>query len=287
MSGTKNPFRLRWPGGKRWLARQLAKSLHASTFADGLTEPFAGGAALFFETVPKVAWLSDTNLDLIATYEGIRDAFTDVFVGVRDLEIDRPTFEMMKSFRPVGPVETAIRTIYLNRTAFGGLWRVNRLGEFNVPFGCRPTTRMPLREELALTASLLDKVSLQVGDFEQTIKASSSGAVYLDPPYAAHEPKRETFVRYTLDGFTFDEQQRVAETANRLARDGRFVIVSNADDPAIASLYSDAEFKLYRVERPSNFAPKSTHRGRSSEIVALSRSVRVVSRGVLSPIRRR
>lgn len=277
------PFRLKWPGGKRWLADRLHESLDPAAFADGLCEPFAGGAALFFKLQPSIAWLGDSNPDLITTYEALRDSSARVASALQGMPISRELFDEMRRWHPVSNIDIATRMIYLNRTAFGGLWRVNRQGDFNVPFGCKSTTTMPSFDELKQTSALFQNVAFEVGDFAQTLKRSDAATVFLDPPYASGS-RKEVFVRYSIGGFTFDDQRRVASEAHRLASEGRNVIVSNAYHPAVRALYDRATFKAYVTARPNNFAAASTARGHTRELVLLSKSIRVVRLGQFVPI---
>src|SRR5258708_20124986 len=133
---------LKWPGGKRWLVRALAESVGLSA-QSRLVEPFVGGGALFFDCRPQAAVLGDINADLIACYRAIRDTPTAVCDVIRQLTIDRGTYANMAARAPLTDLDRAVRVIYLNRTAFGGIWRVNQMGHFNVPFGCKPETMFP------------------------------------------------------------------------------------------------------------------------------------------------
>lgn len=267
------PFRLKWAGGKRWLAEALATSLSADAFSGGLCEPFAGGAALFFATTPRDAQLGDVNEGLIRTYRAIQESSPALAETLADLTIDEATYRDVRQWIPKDDVECGARLIYLNRTAFGGLWRVNRRGEFNVPFGCKPETRLPSADELAATSNLFQNVTLTVGDFCEVSSQSSARLLYFDPPYTtAHN--NNGFVRYNEKIFSWADQLRLAEHASVMADSGRHVVVSNAWHRDVRSLYSERLFKFYRVERPSNLASRPAARGIVQELLILGRSLR-------------
>jgi DNA adenine methylase len=268
------PFRLKWAGGKRWLAEALVPSLGVESFRDGLCEPFAGGAALSFSCGASRVHLGDSNFDLIETYKAIKAEPTIVAKGLAGLALDAETFLRVREQDPATRAERAVRMIFLNRTAFGGLWRVNRFGEFNVPFGCKPETRLPTEEELVETGRLLRKSRLESGDFQRVARGTTAGLIYFDPPYTvAHN--HNGFTRYNERIFSWADQIRLSETAAALAAEGRSVVVSNADHKDLRELYEDGPFKLYRVSRLSNLAAKADLRGTASELLVVSKNVRL------------
>ncbi len=129
---TNLPF-LKWAGGKRWLPPRLG-AIIGGPVNSRFVEPFLGGGSEFFALAPSKALLADSNSELIAAYRGVRDDPRSVLSGLRLLQIDKQGFDSMRSSRPQTDTHRAIRPIYLNRTAFSGLYRVNRKNEFNVPF---------------------------------------------------------------------------------------------------------------------------------------------------------
>ena len=270
------PFRLKWAGGKRWLAEALVRNLGPASFADGLCEPFAGGAALSFAADSPRIHLGDTNFDLVETYRAIKSNSAAVAKSLAKLTLDEPTYLRVRAEAPVTRIDRAVRMIYLNRTAFNGLWRVNQQGLFNVPFGCKPETRMPGAAELLQTAAMLKRSKLEVGDFERVAMQTLAGTVYFDPPYTvAHN--HNGFVRYNERIFSWSDQLRLASVASELADAGRTVVVSNADHADLRNLYRGGPFKLYRVRRPSNLAANADMRGSTTELLAISRNVRLRS----------
>lgn len=269
------PFRFKWAGGKRWLASSLIAGVGLDAFRDGLCEPFAGGAALSFATSGNVPLhLADSNRDLIETYRAIKEIPEAVASSLNELDISREVFEKVRSETPTTTLQVATRTIYLNKTSFNGIWRVNALGKFNVPYGCKPETRLPTLEELQATSAILEQATLEVNDFESAAKTTSAPLVYFDPPYTVSH-NNNGFIRYNERIFSWADQQRLAGVATALANGGRAVIVSNAFHHDIRKLYGNASFKLYRVNRVTNLAARPAHRGAVSELLAVSKNTRL------------
>lgn len=271
------PFRLKWAGGKRWLADALIMSMGQDIFRAGLCEPFAGGAALSFATRGSgPLHLADTNADLIETYRALKEIPEEVAGGLAELEICREVFEQMRAAAPTTMLRRAVRTIYLNRTAFNGLWRVNALGRFNVPYGCKPETRLPGRDELVATSAVLKQAKLEVNDFETAALGTSAPVVYFDPPYTVSH-NNNGFVRYNERIFSWTDQERLAVTASKLAERGQAIVVSNAFHRDVRMLYRGGPFKLYRVSRATNLAASSNHRGAVNELLIVSQNARLKS----------
>ena len=199
---------LKWPGGKRWLVKALSESVGVSTRSH-IVEPFVGGGALFFHVCPERAVLGDINTDLIACYKAIRDTPRAVYSALRELTIDRVTYTGIATGAPKEDIDKAVRLIYLNRTAFGGIWRVNQMGHFNVPFGCKPETRLPQLGAITQISDALRTAFLYSGDFAEGLKyAKDSDLIYCDPPYTvAHD--NNGFVRYNERIFSWADQTRL------------------------------------------------------------------------------
>lgn len=269
------PFRFKWAGGKRWLAHALLVSIGIDACRNGLCEPFAGGAALSFATSGgSPLHLADTNRDLIETYRAIKRVPEAVASSLNELDINPKVFEKVRSEAPTTTLQIATRTIYLNKTAFNGIWRVNALGKFNVPYGCKPETRLPKLEELQATSAILQGATLEISDFEAAAMTTSAPLIYFDPPYTVSH-NNNGFVRYNERIFSWADQQRLAAVATTLAESGRAVLVSNAFHHDIRKLYGSGPFKLYRVNRVTNLAARPMHRGEVSELLAVSRNTRL------------
>lgn len=234
------PF-LRWAGGKRWLARRIAPLIRLR-LSGTYREPFLGGGSMFFATEPSQALLSDINGELIAAWAQIQDNPDAVLKAIRDLSVDAETYYRVRADQPGSDVERAARFIYLNRCCYGGLYRTNRNGIFNVPFGGGSRTPAPLWEcgQLANASGAMRDCDLVLrqADFAIALSDAQIGDVcFLDPTYMA--AKRGPFDRYNPRLFTWDDQVRLSRVAAAVASRGAVVIISNVDCPEIRELYAD------------------------------------------------
>jgi DNA adenine methylase len=259
------PF-LKWPGGKRWISRILAGLIREKL--DGIYyEPFLGGGSVFFALRPRHAVVSDVNRDLINTYRVVRDRAPDVVRRLKRLRVDRETFIRMRAVEPDDPLRRAVRFLYLNRTAFGGIYRVNCEGKFNVPFGGGERTPEILwRQSLLVQASrLLSGVRIRNADFEPVMEHAKRGdVVYCDPTYTvAHE--NNGFIRYNERNFSWADQVRLAGAAKRASERGATVIVSNAEHVCIRRLYAEGAFRVF--ERNSRVSTDVTKRHAVRELL--------------------
>jgi DNA adenine methylase len=254
------PF-LKWTGGKRWLASEL-HALAPKEYGRYI-EPFLGGGAVFFHLRPWPAFLSDVNAELINTYRQVRDNVDDVIGRLARLRIDPDVYTDIRNSVPRKPVTQAVRFLYLNRTAFNGIYRVNRRGRFNVPFGCKPGTVLCDEPVLRSASKALQNRKLAVCDFEDAIDAAKRGdLVYADPPYTTKHDNNG-FQRYNEVIFSWDDQVRLAECCQRARSRGVHVIVSNANHPPVRRMYHG--FKDKTVKRPSLISGPLHGRGTIAE----------------------
>ena len=206
--GSAKPF-LKWAGGKRWLVREFQDKI-PGTFGKYF-EPFLGSGAVFFHVKPAAAILSDKNVDLIGTYNSVRENFENV---IRILELHKQKhskeyYYKIRESEPSLPEERAARFIYLNRVCWNGLYRVNRAGKFNVPIGTKTTFEID-HGEWKQASELLKKASISSGDFNDTVaKAQRNDFVYCDPPYTVTH-NNNGFVKYNEDIFKWDDQVRLS-----------------------------------------------------------------------------
>ena len=243
------PF-LKWAGGKTQLLPQLRVA--APRRIDTYYEPFLGGGALFFalqaEQRFKRAVLSDSNEELINAYQQVRDAVDDVIAVLKEHEAKYGSGAKRRSnyfywvrddWRLWFPVERAARMIFLNKTCFNGLYRVNSQGAFNVPHGSYAKPTICDESGLRAASGALQSVEIRESDFEAAIRgAKPEDFVYFDPPYI---PVSETsnFTAYTAESFGLEEQQRLADAAQKLSvRDVSFLL-SNSSHPDVQRLYED------------------------------------------------
>jgi DNA adenine methylase len=254
------PF-LKWPGGKRWLVR---RGINVPVMAPDATyfEPFVGAGSIYFALQPANAVLGDINPHLIATYRALRVQPRAVIRELSTMSKDLDTYEQMRKASPTKQFDRAIRLLYLNRTAFAGLYRVNQKNEFNVPYG-HYTDRLLCQPDTLLQAS----ASLQLAQCRrQTFETVSNEAragdlVYLDPPYTLNESGG--FGRYNEHLFTWRMQIELADLAHELRHRGVHVLASNSSDPSIALLY--AGFNIVTVKRHSNLSRDPLRRGVACE----------------------
>ena len=261
---TAAPF-IKSLGGKTELLPELIKRM-PSRF-ENYYEPFLGGGALFFALSPKRAVLTDANADLMKTYRSVVDDVERVFMLLDDhRERHCKTYyydarDLWNSqARRDDPDWTAAMFIYLNRTCFNGLWRVNRSGAFNVPIGRYKTPSIPDRRELLEASSMLSGCWLEWRDFRDAMKSPQAGDfVYCDPPYDG------TFTAYTAGGFTDADQADLAFTARTLAARGVRIMLSNGDTPRIRALYAGMQIDVVKCARSVNSDGKG--RGKVSEVI--------------------
>jgi DNA adenine methylase len=261
------PF-LKWPGGKRWLWGAL-QPLLPSHF-NRYFEPFLGGGAIFFALRPKRAILSDVNPELINAYIQVRDNVECIIKALGRLRNDRGTYERVRGANPQNSVKKAVRFIYLSKTAFNGMYRVNQEGRFNVPFAGQ---RRKLLDPDALRAASanLQGHKLMVRDFAEGLRTAKAGDfVYCDPPYTVlHD--NNGFLRYNERLFSWADQKRLADLARAAVSHGARVMVSNARTDHVRALYTD--FDALTLDRSSCIGARSDARRRVSEYLFVSKNL--------------
>lgn len=175
------PF-LKWAGGKQWLFPFLKKLLHSKIENGKYIEPFMGGGSIFFSILPKRAWLSDSNQDLIDTYREVKDNADGVIHRLKRFSFTRECYYNVRKSNPRSPAAKAARFIYLNRTCWNGLYRVNQKGRFNVPMGSfESTPDFVVANRLRAVQKALAGIELYCSDFEEACSFANAGDfVYLD-----------------------------------------------------------------------------------------------------------
>ena len=237
---TPRPF-VKWAGGKGQLLPHLQPFLPARF--SRYVEPFLGGGAVFFHLKPERALLGDSNPELMEAFHVVQE---DVQALIAALDrhaphvLDRDYYYELRSAAPNDPVARAARFIYLNKTCYNGLYRVNRQGAFNVPFGRykRPPGLYDA-ENLLAASRLLQDADLHQQDFAETMASAGEGdLVYLDPPY---DPLSATpnFTGYTRASFGREAQERLADAFRAAAARGARVLLNNSDTPLVRELYRD------------------------------------------------
>lgn len=258
------PF-LKWAGGKRWLSNRIVEL--ARPLAGKYIEPFLGSGAIFFALQPSQAILSDANFELINTYQAISADPEKIFrlLRVHQRLHSRDYFYQMRDYKPRCEFRMAARFIYLNRTCWNGLYRVNLSGKFNVPIGTKSTVVMSTDDWHAMS-NLLKPVKLVCGDFENSIEEAEKGdLVFADPPYTVKH-NFNGFIKYNDALFSWGDQVRLRDALLRARRRGASVIVTNAHHASIRQLYRE-HFLLEPVVRASVLAGSTAHRGRYEELL--------------------
>jgi DNA adenine methylase len=260
MPGIK-PF-LRWAGGKQWLATRLAQFLDATN--SEYYEPFLGGGSVFFSLQPKRATLGDLNIELVNAYLAVRDNPNRLISYLEQWPNDKKTYYNLRSRTFNDPIEKAARFIYLNRTCWNGLYRVNRAGRFNVPFAGH-NRAIFTREVIIRASQALAGVELKAGDFSGIVAEAQRGAIiYFDPPYVS-TGNSNGFRRYNDKIFAWKDQKRLADIAQALDARGCIVIISNAGVSEVASLFDS--FWISAVSRASNLSIKGDRRPPVEELL--------------------
>jgi DNA adenine methylase len=237
------PF-LKWPGGKRWVAARISE-IAGKNLVRCYYEPFLGGGAVFFNLQAERAVLSDVNPDLIDTYSAVKEDWRRVVQYLKRMPVSPEVYGRVRDSRPAGRFSRAARFLYLNRTAFGGIYRLNKDGGFNVPFGGGRTPNILWEQDLLRSASqVLHRARIIASDFQPMLDRTGPGdVVYCDPTYTvAHD--NNGFVRYNEANFSWADQERLASAAHRASRRGACVLVSNAYHRDVRALYSGAVSKV-------------------------------------------
>lgn len=264
---------LKWVGGKTQLLEQiqpLLPKVYGRYF-----EPFVGGAAMFFDLRgrrPEIpAFLSDVNAELVNCYMAVRD---DVDAVIRELKThvyDRDHYYAVRARNPneMTAAERAARTIFLNKTGYNGLYRVNRSGQFNVPFGRMNNPVLCDTDNLRACARSLADVKIRHADYALATKTAKAGDfVYFDPPYVPLSSTSD-FTAYIPGGFGEPEQRKLAKTFASLAKRGVHCVLSNSDTKLVRELYADFDIRVVYASRSVN--SKAAGRGKLPEVVVRSK----------------
>lgn len=258
------PF-LKWAGGKRWFAGRAADLLPKKY--ERYVEPFLGGGALYFSLCPDRALLADLNPRLIETYEAIQSDWRRVYqeLEVHQEQHTRAYFYEERARARRAAYSRAAQFIYLNRTCWNGLYRVNRAGQFNVPIGTKSTVLLDTDDFEAVSAQLA-KSELRCSDFGPVLDECGSGDfVFVDPPYTVKH-NVNGFIKYNETLFSWNDQIRLRDAVMSASRRGAKVLVTNADHPSVRRLY-DGIGLMRSISRASVLAGSSDFRAQVSELV--------------------
>lgn len=274
MPKTDVPRFVKWAGGKQQLIEQF-KPLFPKKF-NSYFEPFVGGGAVAFYVIqeyrPKKVVLSDINEELILAFNVIKTNVKRLIKKLKEHKKNHTKNSNKYYYKIRGldsnklsKIDKAARFIYLNRTCFNGLYRVNSKGKFNVPIGSYKNPDIVQEDKLRKISKLLKRVQIKVMSFEKVVNIAKKGDfVYLDPPYYPLE-NRNSFTTYTQGNFLEKEQKKLAEVFKRLDKKGCFVMESNSNTRFIKGLYK--EFKIQKVKAKRMINCRAEGRGLINEVV--------------------
>jgi len=262
------PF-IKWAGGKRGIIQELISRLPKEF--KNYFEPFVGGGALFFEINHKAenTFLSDSNVDLITTYNVIKDDPVKLITLLKKHaknHSEKYYYKIRSKYALQNSIEIAARFIYLNKTCFNGLYRVNKKGEFNAAIGkCANPSNAIIQEDNLLACSLkLKDVTIQSQQFDQ-IMAKKGDFIYFDPPYYPVKP--DSFTAYSKSKFTEQDQIRLANFCKQLHERKIYWMVSNSDTGFIHELFNDEAFHINIINAPRSLSRDSSKRGIIQELI--------------------
>jgi len=268
------PF-IKWVGGKRQLIPQLSQHF-PKTFSTYI-EPFVGGGAVFFYLLPQYSLLIDNNPELINTYQVIKHKVEELIESLRQHKNEKEYFYKIRGidrdpiqFRNLDKVERASRTIFLNKTCYNGLYRVNKKNQFNTPFGRYASPKICDELNLRAVSAALRNAKIHLGDFAESVSSARSGDfIYMDCPY---HPVSETanFTSYTMEDFGISEQKQLNRVFSQLDSKGCHVLLSNSHTPFILELYKEYSIYIVHATRAINCDPSK--RGKILEVLISNKS---------------
>ena len=259
------PF-LKWVGGKRSLLKEIHARLPQSF--NNYFEPFLGGGAVFFSLSNKIkqATLADNNLELVLTYRVIQKEPHALIARLKEhaKEHSKTYYYAVRKIEPSTPLETAARFLYLNKTCFNGLFRVNKSGKFNSPMGKYEKPNIVQEENIMVCHEVLQKAWIKFGDFSE-INPEKGDFVYFDPPY--HPTTELSFTDYTKDSFSESDQVRLRDFVIELHKRGVYVMLSNSKTSFVESIYNKKYFTQHTVMAPRFVNCKPSERNKVEELL--------------------
>jgi len=270
------PF-LKWAGGKRQLLAEIKNHLLDNINNYTYFEPFLGAGALFFSIQPQQAIINDFNEQLILTYNVIKENIDELIALLKKYrkKNDEDSFYTIRNidrepenFARLSIIEKAARLIFLNKTCFNGLYRVNSQGFFNVPYGRYKNPAICEENVLRQISDYLNSNNIEIlnCDFEDAVaKTDKTSFVYFDPPY--HSPDKTNFTGYQAEKFDENEQKRLYDVFLRLTERGVKCLLSNSDTDYIRELYKNKLFKIISVQARRAINSDSAGRGNVNEVL--------------------
>jgi DNA adenine methylase len=275
------PF-VKWVGGKRQLLSQFHElgALSPKGFNQNKNtyfEPFVGGGAIFFELLPLKASINDINTELVTIYNIVRDDVAGLIAELKSGKYlyDKDIFLQIRAWdtQKISELKRAARFIYLNRTAFNGMYRVNKSGQFNVPFGRYTNPQIVDEANLRNVSIALKSTKVNNGSYKYVLDEAKNGDfVYFDPPYYPVS-KTASFTSYSNDVFLQKEQEELRDAFLELHNRGCNVALSNSDTPFINGLFEPLQndgITIHKVQAGRNINSKAEKRGKISEVIIIN-----------------
>lgn len=260
---------LRWAGGKRWLVPTVRSLVGERTF-NNYYEPFLGGGSIFFslkENQFKHAYLSDLNDDLINSYVQVKENLEMLKEILINYPNNKEFYYEIRDMNPTNDIERAARFIYLNNTSYNGLYRVNRIGRYNVPYGRNKKSIDIVFQKLNGSSVLLRKAKFRVCDFEHyKYRIKENDLVFLDPPYTVSH-NDNGFIEYNRKLFSLNDQNRLKSYIEFIKKKGAFYILTNAAHPRISEIFTNDEDHRILVNRYSLIGGKGAERRKVNEYI--------------------
>ncbi|MFL0198859.1 DNA adenine methylase [Clostridium sp. WILCCON 0269] len=264
------PF-VKWAGGKRQLIKEINKYIPKGNYK--YYEPFVGGGAIFFDLQPKKAVINDYNFELINTYNVIRDKveeliqYLETYPNKEEYYYKMREFDRKEEYKCWSDVKKASRFIYLNKTCYNGLYRVNQAGYFNTPFGRYKNPKIVNDKVLRAVSKFLNEndIIIKSGDYRESLKGIRKNSfIYFDPPYdpVSHS---SNFTGYTTEGFGREEQIRLKGMCDKLNKKGIKFLLSNSNTEFIRNLYNEYEIEIVNAARSIN--SDASRRGEIEEVL--------------------
>jgi DNA adenine methylase len=260
---------LRWAGGKRWFISKYV-DLIPKKF-NRYFEPFLGSGSVFFHLAPSNAFLGDLNNELVSAFQAIKDDWITVYnyLIIHHKNHNKNYYYQIRANDSINTSEKAARFIYLNRTCFNGIYRVNSQGRFNVPKGTMDAVILE-KDNFELISSCLAKAELRKSDFESLITDAQNGdLIFADPPYTVRH-NNNGFISYNEKLFSWEDQIRLADTLNKAKERGVKVVLTNANNHSIRELYENNGFLIKTVSRYSSISALPQNRKQFEELVILA-----------------
>lgn len=269
---------LKWVGGKRQLLPEIRKYLPKTTKNITYYEPFVGGGAVLFDIQPDKAVINDANHELIDVYKVIKNNVeelitelkTDKYLNTLEKFYEIREIDRQPKYNNLTGIQKAARILYLNKTCYNGLYRVNSIGEFNSPFGKYKNPNIINEPGLRAVSKYFNEANITFlsGDFESTVKGIKKGAVvYFDPPYAPIS-KTSSFTGYNESGFGEEEQKRLKKLCDKLTEKGVHILLSNSDCEFIRELYGDEKkYQIITVNAKRSINSNGNSRGEVREVL--------------------